>query len=388
MKKIHLLIIFLCIAALTMAAIIVVKQQVFKKQAARMETLRATIKKKNATLSRVQEEVDELNTEKSLLTKRRSEFDKKLNLLERKVRDAEENEKNLSGQVTTFSEKKKQMEDELAEKIQSMEDELKITTEKIKKEAAAKSEEFYNQEKDLITEVKELKSKLDDFNKEKNNLQGEMTNLFAGLIEEKTKLSHYNLGFTYENEENYEAAIREYEEILKIDLGEAYANLRLANIYIHSVNDPNRASYYAREYFNSKDMVEIKGEERSALERAAEKEIDTSVKLNVAKQTLEYINMQQLRFYYNSALIYDNMGRYAEAVAEYKKALEQNPDDPDTHYNLGIVYDAHIKDKEKAIHHYAKYLESCPNKSDAKKVEGWINRAKSDLEWGKKLNKR
>ncbi len=388
MKRIYLLIIFIVIAVLTMAVVIAAKQQVFKKQAEKIETLRADIKKKNLKLSQAQEEVDKLNSEKNLLARRKLDFDKKLSILERKVRAAEKNEENLSEQVKEFSEGKKQLEDELAEKIQSMQEELKATTAKIKREAASRGEEFFNQEKELLAQVKELKSKLTCFNREKDTVQEEMTNLFAGLMEEKAKLNHYNLGFTYEKEENYQAAIEEYEEILKIDLEEAYANLRLANIYIHDIKDPNRASYYAREYFNLKDTIEIGSTEKSDLEKAAEKEIESSVKLNVAKQTLEYINMQKLRFYYNSALIYDNMGRYREAVEEYRKALKQKPDDADTHYNLGIVYDNHIKDKEKAIYHYNKYLEISQDANDSKKVENWIIRAKTDLSWEKKLNKR
>lgn len=97
---------------------------------------------------------------------------------------------------------------------------------------------------------------------------------------------------------------------------------------------------------------------------------------------------EALKYHYNLALAYDLNHRYKEAVWEYKKALEIAPDDADTHYNLGIVYDDHIKDREKAIFHYHKYLELCPDAEDAATVEEWISRAQEDLEWDKKLGLR
>ncbi len=36
--------------------------------------------------------------------------------------------------------------------------------------------------------------------------------------------------------------------------------------------------------------------------------------------------------------IYDDEGKYDEAIAEYKEALKYNPDDTNTLFNLGIVY--------------------------------------------------
>ncbi len=52
--------------------------------------------------------------------------------------------------------------------------------------------------------------------------------------------------------------------------------------------------------------------------------------------------------------------------------MELRANDPDTHYNLGVLYDDYMKDREKALYHYQKYLAINPKAADAKKVETYI----------------
>src|SRR5574337_28814 len=60
-----------------------------------------------------------------------------------------------------------------------------------------------------------------------------------------------------------------------------------------------------------------------------------------------YFNKKGLSLY--------NQGKYAEAIIEFKKALELNPNHYDAHYHLGIVYyakgmtDESITELKKAI---------------------------------------
>ena len=49
-------------------------------------------------------------------------------------------------------------------------------------------------------------------------------------------------------------------------------------------------------------------------------------------------------------------GKIDAAIKEYERVLELRPNDPETHYNLGVLYDDYIKDREKALYHYQKYL--------------------------------
>ena len=148
------------------------------------------------------------------------------------------------------------------------------------------------------------------------------------------------------------------------------------------------------EFMSQHELIreeEIIAESSDVVQEKAERE------MLVAKQAAAYqaergmwfndkIGQKELlRYHYNLALIYDRSHQCEQAVVEYKKALELAPDDADVHYNLGIVYDECIKDKEKAIFHYQKYLELCPYALDARMVADWIIWANEDLEWEEKL---
>ncbi|HRZ87239.1 MAG TPA: tetratricopeptide repeat protein, partial [bacterium] len=109
---------------------------------------------------------------------------------------------------------------------------------------------------------------------------------------------------------------------------------------------------------------------------------------------------------YNDAADLYNKGKYKEAEAGYKKAIDMNPHyapaheglgltyikmkkfeaafkefneavmiDPytaESHYGLGIVYPIVRDDVDKAIKHFKRYLELSPKSADAEKVKGFI----------------
>lgn len=76
--------------------------------------------------------------------------------------------------------------------------------------------------------------------------------------------------------------------------------------------------------------------------------------------------------HYNLGTIFLHNKQYKEAVKEYESVLELRPNDPETHYNLGVLYDDYLKEREKALYHYQKYLSIDPKAPDAKKVESYI----------------
>lgn len=69
-----------------------------------------------------------------------------------------------------------------------------------------------------------------------------------------------------------------------------------------------------------------------------------------------------------------------EMIREYEKALATNPQDPPIYYNLGLIYDEHLDQPEKAIEYYQKYLELIPaDASDRDKVKLWIENCQKRL---------
>ncbi len=75
---------------------------------------------------------------------------------------------------------------------------------------------------------------------------------------------------------------------------------------------------------------------------------------------------------YNLGTLYKTAGRYQQAESEYLKALTLNERDAALHYNLGILYDDHLRNTPKARHHYERFLQLAPNDRDAPQVVRWL----------------
>jgi len=71
---------------------------------------------------------------------------------------------------------------------------------------------------------------------------------------------------------------------------------------------------------------------------------------------------------------YSQAKLYEEAIFEYEESLKLNANNPEAHYNLGLLYENCIGETEKALEHYRKYLELKPNAEDSAEVEAWIKR--------------
>ena len=88
----------------------------------------------------------------------------------------------------------------------------------------------------------------------------------------------------------------------------------------------------------------------------------------------EQARKQEALLHYNLGVAYTKEKNYEMALDEYRKALKLNPKDPDTYYNLAILYDDCYKNPKRAIENYKKYLELRPNAPDIDEIKEWILR--------------
>lgn len=82
---------------------------------------------------------------------------------------------------------------------------------------------------------------------------------------------------------------------------------------------------------------------------------------------------EQATMHYNMGCMYKLYKQYAKAEKEFLKALKIFPDDPNIHYNLGILYDDDLRDKEAARKHYSRFLELSPSEEDRAQVQEWLS---------------
>lgn len=99
---------------------------------------------------------------------------------------------------------------------------------------------------------------------------------------------------------------------------------------------------------------------------------EAEIDLRYAVATTPVSCSQEARFHYNGGVIAYKSKKWRSAMREFQRALEKDPLDADSHYNLAVIYDVVIKDRLKAIEHYKRYLELNPEAPDAVKVKNYI----------------
>lgn len=92
-------------------------------------------------------------------------------------------------------------------------------------------------------------------------------------------------------------------------------------------------------------------------------------KVKTLKSTLQN---ERMLYHYNLGVAFAQAAFYDDAIREYEKSLELNFNNPEAHYNLGLLYDNYKDEPKKAVIHYRKYLELKPDAVDKEEVEAWI----------------
>ena len=106
---------------------------------------------------------------------------------------------------------------------------------------------------------------------------------------------------------------------------------------------------------------------------------DTALREAAAYRSAAQRKMAEL--HYNLGVLFQKNERYPEAEREYLDGLKFQPDDPDIRYNLAILYDEHLRDKEKAIVQYKAFLRLRPDGQEARAVREWLLMAEGDARY-------
>lgn len=110
-------------------------------------------------------------------------------------------------------------------------------------------------------------------------------------------------------------------------------------------------------------------------------------KLDVAEQSLQgAIERNASAAAFNQlGIVYRRLGRFKDADAAYQQALQIDPAYANAHLNLGVLCDLYLRQPERALESYERYLQlaTTPNDEGAAKVTtkvtGWVTELKARL---------
>lgn len=161
----------------------------------------------------------------------------------------------------------------------------------------------------------------------------------------------FNLAVTYQEENNFSQARKEYERVIQMwplyaeahnNLGVVYKEL---GMYDEAIGELKKAlaldPSYAKAYHNLGVIYQMKGDWKQAV-----KNYETALSLN----------RNHLGAYNNLGLIYRSQNQPHRAREILEKALAANSSFPQTHYNLALVLEE-IGEAERARVHYQKFID-------------------------------
>lgn len=84
-------------------------------------------------------------------------------------------------------------------------------------------------------------------------------------------------------------------------------------------------------------------------------------------------------FLYNLGVAYTEARLFHNAAQMYERVLKLDPRDASAHYNLGILYEEHLNERDKALKHYEAFLSFSNDKEKKQIVENWIQIARHKI---------
>lgn len=174
----------------------------------------------------------------------------------------------------------------------------------------------------------------------------------SSIISRKQKLEkakdYFSLGQMFLKEGNFSAANAEF----------AKAELMLQEAALTPAENPS--------------PEKNPGGEKAAVEK---KQVEKAMSYYLEEIKKETSNPD---YYYNLGLDYLKKGQFVQAEESFKLVVNLNPLDKDASYNLGVLYENYLGDKEKALKYYQQYLNIAPDSPDAAQVKGWIKAIKEE----------
>jgi tetratricopeptide (TPR) repeat protein len=171
---------------------------------------------------------------------------------------------------------------------------------------------------------------------------------------------HYDLALAYTDREEWESAIREYEEVIRLQPTAIRAWNNLGNIYTLREDYPRAAECYRQVILLRPDIAHSYNNLGSVLFRMDR--LDEALQYF---QTALRLRPDMAESHNNVGNVYFRKGEHERAVESYREALRFKPLNASIHFNLGKVR-AKQGRLEEAAAHYSKALRINPDHREAR----------------------
>ena len=407
-----------------------IKEKLWSKIGREKETLKKDLETKVSLLNKSYLSLNELKSQIQLKDKQisslQSESQAKDQLIQRLKNELNSSQKSLSG-LQKRMEKLTKAKNELALQLeeikkekQSLKDNLVKTNailSKVEKEKAASESALNN----LNTRNTQLQQQLAEKEKEINSLQAQLSQLKSSLkglqLSNETlskNLNDFNLQI--QNLKSQMALLKNEKEKIQIDRDAYFKEIKdlrqklnlvkkdrdkfiaeierlkdnINSVYsdLVKINSVLPSSLLEADIKKIKDMV--KGGEKSVevsinsvssssslltgkeTTQSATKKISLSKASSPAATADNNVSFSKADYYYNRGVDLFKSRKYRTAVEMFKKAYRFNPQDSDSCYNLGIIYDEYLDSPRRAKVWYERFLKLKPEGEDAERVREYL----------------
>jgi len=281
------------------------------------------LEKKNRKLEKTNEVLDK---DHAVLEAKQRRLNEEKTRLEEEVKELRKHKDRLEKKVVKAIEEKKDLE----ERIQQLETRTKISKDKWEQKTLRHQQEkrdlqglLGNQKK----EYRQLQTKLSNIRKDRKSVEQVETKMGDTLARKEEEIKNFRQQLTVQTET------------------------------IHELN---------------KKLAKVQGEVSNSQKKSEQAMLLKQIAEGEKKRDERQLRKECIAIRYKLALIYQKTDRYKEAEKEYMKALSFAPNNSAVHYNLGVLYDDHLRNNKKAVHHYQQYIKFSPDAKDVSLVKEWI----------------
>ncbi|MBU1998294.1 MAG: tetratricopeptide repeat protein, partial [Candidatus Omnitrophica bacterium] len=99
---------------------------------------------------------------------------------------------------------------------------------------------------------------------------------------------------------------------------------------------------------------------------------DSMEQNRLLKQKFGKMPRENALLHYNMGVMYTQNQEYTRAISEFEKVLEIKSEDPDSLYNLGVIYGEYLNDRAKAISYFKRYVSVASGDPDSDRARKYI----------------